>query len=209
MHEAPAGAIPVMRRLTSAWHALFIGTVCNLKNKKNVKKYDVCQGINLRIYVLLFFYYLFHSRSNMDWLLHWFHRWTAKISVVQCHFCCGWLTLQICSFCATVLPAHDKNSNVFSNNIFKLHGMPTSKTNDCNSFILGTFWKELWWLLGTHICGWVQLPTLTYSQIEILNHKKPIFLAYWRLTLTMGQMACMGWLVVCHLLSRSHKNVTI
>ena len=42
-------------------------------------------------------------------------------------------------------------SDLFFKEIFKLHGLPKSIVSDKDGIFMGTFWKEIFRLVGTHL----------------------------------------------------------
>jgi hypothetical protein len=60
-------------------------------------------------------------------------------------------------------------AELFFREVFRLHGLPRNIVNDRDNRFIGTFWRELFKLVGTKSTPNTSYHPQTYGQIEIVN----------------------------------------
>jgi hypothetical protein len=60
-------------------------------------------------------------------------------------------------------------AELFFREVFRLHGLPKNIVSDRDSRFIGTFWRELFWLVGTELTPSTSYHPQTDGQTEIVN----------------------------------------
>jgi hypothetical protein len=60
-------------------------------------------------------------------------------------------------------------AKLFFREVFRLHGLPKNIVSDRDSRFIGTFWRELFWLVGTELTPSTGYHPQTDGQTEIVN----------------------------------------
>jgi hypothetical protein len=58
---------------------------------------------------------------------------------------------------------------LFFREVFKLHGLPKNIISDRDSRFIGTFWRELFWLVGTNLTPSIRYHPQIDGQTKIVN----------------------------------------